>query len=192
MGTLRSHGFNLLRWNSLLDSLDSLIERFKEEGLSLHTKGTINGSGLSQLAFKIEAAGKLRVFALVDSITQSLLSPLHDFLFEYLKNLPNDGTFDQDASVRRSMDKLNQYGISYSFDLSAATDRLPASLTAQIIETLTGVKGIGGSWLSVMTDRDFYLQSGRAYGSAADRIEEFYDKESFRYAVGQPMGSLSS
>jgi len=32
---------------------------------------------LGRLAFKEEAAGKLRVFAMVDVITQSLLEPLH-------------------------------------------------------------------------------------------------------------------
>jgi hypothetical protein len=51
-----------------------------------------------RLAQKAEAAGKIRVFAMVDVWTQSLLKPLHLALFSFLKELPNDGTFDQTAS----------------------------------------------------------------------------------------------
>jgi len=51
--------------------------------------------------------------------------------------------------------KAKKYGCAYSFDLSAATDRLPASLTAAILERVTGVKGFGDAWLAVMVDRDF-------------------------------------
>lgn len=53
---------------------------------------------IGKLSTKKEAAGKIRVFAMVDVWTQSLLKPLHLALFEFLKSLPNDGTFDQNAS----------------------------------------------------------------------------------------------
>jgi hypothetical protein len=53
---------------------------------------------IGKLSMKKEAAGKVRVFAMVDVWTQSLLKPLHLALFEFLKSLPNDGTFDQNAS----------------------------------------------------------------------------------------------
>jgi hypothetical protein len=53
---------------------------------------------IGKLSTKKEAAGKVRVFAMVDVWTQSLLKPLHLALFEFLKSLPNDGTFDQNAS----------------------------------------------------------------------------------------------
>jgi hypothetical protein len=53
---------------------------------------------IGQLAIKKEAAGKIRVFAMVDVWTQSILKPLHLALFSFLKSLPNDGTFDQTAS----------------------------------------------------------------------------------------------
>lgn len=101
------------------------------------------GTGLSQLALKEEAAGKVRVFALIDSISQSLLRPLHDACFDILRMLPNDGTFDQDASVKRSSEKVEKYGVAYSFDLSAATDRLPAKLTAAIFQDLFQIPGLG-------------------------------------------------
>jgi hypothetical protein len=98
-----------------------------------------------QFAIKKEAAGKIRVFALVDSITQSVMKPLHLGLFKILRSLPNDGTFDQDASVTRCSVKAQEAGKAYSFDLSAATDRLPVSLTGSIIESLFGISGISES-----------------------------------------------
>jgi hypothetical protein len=53
------------------------------------------------LGFKQEAAGKVRVFAMVDAWTQFLLGPLHSSLFKLLKTFPTDGTFDQLAPIRR-------------------------------------------------------------------------------------------
>jgi hypothetical protein len=62
-----------------------------------------------------------------------------------LKLLPNDGTFDQDASVTRCSIKAQKAGKAYSFDLSAATDRLPVDLTGSIIESLFQIKGLSHS-----------------------------------------------
>jgi hypothetical protein len=97
----------------------------------------------SQFATKFEAAGKVRLFALLDPITQSVMRPLHDYLFAILRRLPNDGTFNQEASINRSKEKALQAGMAFSFDLTAATDRLPAALTASIIERLAGITGLG-------------------------------------------------
>jgi len=47
---------------------------------------------LGKLHEKVEAAGKVRVFAITDGWTQSLLSGLHDAIFEVLKFIPQDGT----------------------------------------------------------------------------------------------------
>jgi hypothetical protein len=95
---------------------------------------------LGQLAFKEEAAGKLRVFALVDLWTQSVLKPLHEGLFALLRQIPNDGTFNQDASVKRSGEKASISKCAYSFDLSSATDRLPIALQSAILDRLLPVK----------------------------------------------------
>jgi hypothetical protein len=95
-----------------------------------------------QFAIKKEAAGKIRVFALVDSITQSVMKPIHKALFSVLRAIPNDGTFDQDASVTRCSIKAAESGKAYSFDLSAATDRLPVGLTGNILESLFKIQGL--------------------------------------------------
>lgn len=167
---------------------DIILKKLRELNVSLPHKSSIGGSGLSQFAFKEEAAGKLRIFALLDSITQSVLRPLHQYMFTILKKIPNDGTFDQDASVLRSKAKLKKFGIAYSFDLSSATDRLPATLTASIIECMLNIPGIGQAWLDVMVDREFYINSR----SASKYFPKGLETLNLRYSVGQPMGGLSS
>jgi hypothetical protein len=55
--------------------------------------------------------------------------------------LPNDGTFDQNASVERC--KVKGTKGSYSYDLSAATDRLPIDIQKGIIDRIFRVEGLG-------------------------------------------------
>jgi hypothetical protein len=97
---------------------------------------------LGKLAIKEEAAGKARVFAMADSITQSVMAPLNTWVFEKLKAIPMDGTFNQhlplDRLVHLYKDGLIQGETFYSYDLSSATDRLPVSLQKQIISVLFG------------------------------------------------------
>jgi hypothetical protein len=132
-------------WNTkqflqrLTDAM-GIIERLPEDSISFK-KSMVSPFG--QFAIKREAAGKIRVFALVDSITQSVMKPVHLGLFKILRSLPNDGTFDQDTSVTRCSIKAMQYGQAFSFDLSAATDRLPVRLTASIIESIFKIEGLG-------------------------------------------------
>jgi hypothetical protein len=153
-------------------------------GLRAHGFDGEEGEGLSQFALKEEAAGKIRLFALMDSVTQSCLAPLHDWLFALLRAMPNDGTFNQEASIERSQTKAIAANCAYSFDLTAATDRIPAKLTAAIIQTITG-KEIAESWLAVMTQRNFWFN-----GQVAEKLK--ISPGPYRYAVGQPMGGLSS
>lgn len=188
--------FNLLnylkvigtKWNTLkflerLDDAREIIEMLPEK--SLLFKSSMS-TPFGQLAIKLEAAGKVRVFALIDSVSQSVMKPLHKALFDILRKLPNDGTFDQDASVTRSSVKAAAAGKAYSFDLSAATDRLPVSLTASIIEGLFKIPGLAEAWSKVMVERDFSFNS---YNRAKFEL----DKDvTYRYAVGTPMGCLSS
>lgn len=79
-----------------IDRLD-FSKRFHWKSKSLEVQP------IGSLSFKEEAAGKLRVFAMVDSITQMALQPLHDFLFTILKSIPNDGTFNQTSCIARAI-----------------------------------------------------------------------------------------
>jgi hypothetical protein len=53
---------------------------FFPEGLNLEIDNTIHKKSLTlgRLALKEEAAGKVRVFAIADLITQSVFGPLHE------------------------------------------------------------------------------------------------------------------
>jgi hypothetical protein len=139
------------------------------------------GQIIGKLAFKEEAAGKLRIFALVDSITQTLLQPLHKSLFSILRLIPNDGTFDQNASYWRAVQKMSNSGNAFSFDLSAATDRLPIVIQEQLLAELYSPI-IGETWSKLLIERDYQIPENQ-YGLTPGPI---------RYAVGQPMGALSS
>lgn len=152
---------------------------------SIRAHGVGPGLGLSQFAIKEEAAGKLRLFALMDSITQSVMRPLHDLMFSILRRIPNDGTFDQDASIARSQEKAVRAGCAYSYDLTAATDRLPVILTAFIFTTIVGIKGFGSLWRNIMVRRPFGFNS-----QVANKLN--VSPGPYHYAVGQPMGALSS
>jgi hypothetical protein len=57
--------------------------------------------GLAKLGFKEEAAGKVRVFAMVDPFTQWVMKPIHLAIFTILRGIPMDGTFNQTAPVNR-------------------------------------------------------------------------------------------
>lgn len=96
---------------------------------------------LGKLCLKQEAAGKVRVFAMVDAWTQSLLATLHDGILKILSSIPQDGTYDQHKPVKVLIDK----GIKelFSFDLSAATDRLPIDLQSRIISLLFDNNEVG-------------------------------------------------
>nr|QUE49179.1 MAG: RNA-dependent RNA polymerase [Sclerotinia sclerotiorum mitovirus 37] len=143
---------------------------------------------LGRLSFKEEAAGKVRVFAITDAVTQSVMAPLSDAIFSCLRRVPQDGTFNQSAPLDRlrllkSEGKLEGQKF-YSYDLSAATDRLPVDLQVQILSIYLGER-FGSLWKSVMTDRDWMAKVETVPGLPAE-------EELFRYRVGQPMGALSS
>jgi hypothetical protein len=152
---------------------------------SITAHGMGSGRGLSQFAVKHEAAGKIRLFALLDSITQSVLAPLHQAMFAILRVIPNDGTFNQEDSIKRSQNKAITANCAFSFDLTAATDRLPVIMTAFLIEGIWKLPGIALLWRSIMTNRDFSFN-----GKVAEKLK--VSEGPYRYAVGQPMGGLSS
>lgn len=83
------------------------------------------------------------MFAIADTITQSVLAPLHDAIFRLLRRLPMDGTFNQDAPVSRLLRRVRDGDLVsptfYSYDLSSATDRLPVALQQQILSALVGI-----------------------------------------------------
>lgn len=90
---------------------------------------------LGKLGVKFEP-GKVRVFAMVDWWTQIFLRPLHLHIFGILKRIPQDGTYDQDKAFQKGIRLIRMTHYAASYDLSAATDRLPVLLQAFLINLL--------------------------------------------------------
>jgi hypothetical protein len=134
-----------------------------------------------------EEPGKLRLFAMVDIFTQWVLSPLHLALFDILKRIPQDGTFNQTKPVEELIERCKSKGQRqvYSYDLSAATDRLPLVLQVDLLAEFAG-RAYAECWSAVLCDRFFRLPDlfVKTFGRKAGI--------SVKYAVGQPMGALSS
>lgn len=112
--------------------MEQLFHEFSNR-LPLESLATLGDLELGRLAQKFEAAGKVRIFAITDIWTQSCLAPLHTYLFEVLKGIEQDGTFDQAAPLKRLLDSKGPDSFIASYDLSAATDRLPIDLQVQIL-----------------------------------------------------------
>lgn len=118
--------------------------------------------------------GKTRVIAEFDYFSQTVLRPVHLFLFEVLRIINQDMTFTQGAFV----DHVKRWGDKctlYSYDLTTATDRFPIDLIVDVLEGHLG-KDVSSAWKDVMIGYPFITPSGQYV----------------RYSVGNPMGAMSS
>lgn len=91
--------------------------------------------------------GKTRVIALGDIGSQTVLKPLHDFIMKLLKDVKPDLTYNHDKCVKRVkrywVNKFKHKFNPYSIDLTAATDRLPASTMAIVLSYITENESLG-------------------------------------------------
>lgn len=93
---------------------------------------------LGKLGTVYAVAGKARVIGITNFWIQVALKPLHDSLMRILKQLPTDGTYDQKGVLNELL--LSGVTNLSSFDLSAATDRLPLEFQGQVLASLFGRK----------------------------------------------------
>jgi len=142
---------------------------------------------LGKLGFKQEPAGKVRVFAMVDPLTQWLLSPLHEAIFDLLKRIPQDGTFNQ----LRPIERLNKtfIGPLYSFDLSSATDRIPLAFQKILLSPILSSWG-AETWGNLLVGREYVC--GKSIKFKGQPKQLLSETGGVHYAAGQPMGALSS
>jgi hypothetical protein len=127
------------------------------------------------------------------------MAPLHGAIFKKLERIPSDGTFDQMRPVVRLQDSLNRGRTFASIDLSAATDRLPICLQQDLLEVwlkdvVPDSREFGAAWRDLLVARHY--STGQAGGrKTALSYQVDMPKtvpEQVKYAVGQPMGALSS
>jgi len=158
----------------------------KGADMALNLSVPSNSVALGKLGLKQEPAGKVRVFAMVDAWTNWALEPLHKEIFRILKHFPADGTFDQIRPVLN----YTAWPSAYSLDLTAATDRLPLSLQIHILSILFG-KEFALNWARLLVEREYEVELRYPDGGLPqDTLPTF--KKLLKYAVGQPMGALSS
>jgi hypothetical protein len=211
-GQLKDFNFvsNYLARRSGLTYFISLARNFLWGGSDLFPPVT---SALGRLGFKQEPAGKVRVFAMVDPWSQWLLRPLHRAIFDMLRQIPFDATFDQLGKVAWFKTQITDQKIKkvYSFDLTAATDRLPILLQVTILSVFLPLP-VAQAWGRFLTDR-WYVLPRPVWNPRAMKLWSLGLKPGFnnfcqfltsnlelrsnevtavRYAVGQPMGALSS
>jgi hypothetical protein len=134
-----------------------------------------------------EAAGKVRVVAICDYFTQVALKPVHDWLFDLLREIPTDATFGQQENFDFFL--LQGHKEVFSFDLKAATDLIPIELYYLLMRDVLDFKA-AAIWQRLLVSRDFFANP-TAFGLPA-RDELAPDGFLVRYTRGQPMGALSS
>lgn len=127
---------------------------------------------IRKLVYFPEMEGKTRVVAELDYYSQSVLKPLHTYLFSALKKIPQDKTFSQGDFKTL----FNRDCNIYSVDLTAATDRFPITVIEEVLKALLPEHYVS-SWKRVMIDHPFW-------------VPEL--KRGVSYAVGNPMGAYSS
>lgn len=130
-----------------------------------------------------EAAGKVRVVAICDYFTQLALHPVHKAIFDLLKHIKEDATFDQEG--RTAAFAAKGFKDLWSYDLKSATDLIPKELYRELLVRYFGSEETSALWLSILSDRDFSLKD--IYGLDGDGKVKFT-----RYSRGQPMGAYSS
>jgi len=179
-GTIKVYGHETLfqifsHWLTATNNkwLVNLIKTLMEAQCKLPVENNLKRFSLGKLGTKDEPAGKVRVFAMVDAFTQWALRPLHDQLFSVLKRIPQDGTMDQHKPLKALLKKKGIKGL-WSYDLTAATDRLPILLQHCILMPVLGLHGADW-WQTLLVKRDYHFKG-----------------VNYKYSVGQPMGALSS
>jgi len=117
---------------------------------------------------------KVRTIAIGDYWSQTALIPLHKYLFNVLKKIPQDCTFGQDKGPL----KIGTQGYYCSADLTAATDRFPISTISQVLAGILPDEYVS-AWQRIMVAHPFDVKIGK-------------EVKQVRYAVGNPMGFYSS
>lgn len=147
---------------------------------------------LQRLHNLYEAAGKVRTIAIVDYWTNFVLKPLHDWMFDILRQLPQDATFDQEGKVREFAKR--GYTEIWSYDLKSATDTIPLALYRSLFSYILP-QHIVDLWLELLVNRAFKIPTDmeRAFPFLPDMGPlERLRATRIRYNTGQPMGALTS
>jgi len=182
---------SVLKMTELAQVVDMEIYQGKGDPYQYSTSFCKKEAPLGKLAYKLEAAGKIRVFALVDWWTHAVLEPLHLYIFNILGRIPSDATFDQEGRLNKFVRECDSKGIRgfYCYDLKSATDIIPLPLYVELLIPLIG-RRCAELWAKILVDRGFTVpKPPKGGGSLPDDVSV---NSVIRYTRGQPMGALSS
>lgn len=176
----------MIGYSYIHDYLCDIIDRTNFKALDKGIVYTLfigwKRADLGKLAEKLEAAGKIRVFAMVDPITQWVLKPFHLQLFKILEQFQWDGTKDQIGKAQAFSRKYVGKPM-YSLDISSATDRIPMEFYSALFIPLWGEQ-VFNAWKHTLIGRKYLYR---------DRSRDAEEPERYlSYGAGQPMGALSS
>nr|UJQ92493.1 MAG: putative RNA-dependent RNA polymerase [Mitoviridae sp.] len=141
---------------------------------------------IGRLGLIPEAAGKIRVVAIIDYFSQWAFQPIHDFLLGILKTISEDGTSSQNDGLVRFRDRVKDIerdGIFFSVDISAATDTIPRELYLELLSALFKNRFFATHYMKLLSEREFLIPK--------DLWKNFGFKFT-DYWRGQPMGAWSS
>jgi hypothetical protein len=177
---------------ALMSSIAELPHVLTNKGLLANIKA-VGGRELTKLLEKLEGLsrivnpelsvfgrivdfsdkeGKTRLVAILDYWSQTALFNVHKVLFSILRKIEVDCTFDQ-GKFKTILTSLP--GPFYSYDLFAATDRMPLALQMRVMERIIGwEKAV--AWAKLLAERPYMTSLGTP----------------IFYKVGQPMGGYSS
>ena len=132
-----------------------------------------------RLGFISEKAGKVRVVAMGDYYSQSVLKPIHDFFMNILRLIPEDCTFNQQVGAEFLMKESRKGSFLASYDHTSCTDLFPIEPQRDVVAHYLGEE-MADAWLDLVQNREF--------------LAELPDgsKEMVRWSKGQPMGLYSS
>nr|UJQ92501.1 MAG: putative RNA-dependent RNA polymerase [Mitoviridae sp.] len=125
---------------------------------------------IRKISYFPDKENKVRVIAILDYWSQTVLKGLHHYLFKVLKKIPQDCTFHQGSFK----DKLMNSEVYYSADLTAATDRMPIQFISSVLKGKLPFHYVD-HWVNIMVGYPFD-----------------YNGAQIQYAVGNPMGAYSS
>lgn len=163
----------------------------------LRVGGWLKRLNMGKLSVVYDQAGKARIVAITNWWIQVALKPLHKTIFKLLKGIEEDGTFDQLKPFNKLILNEDLEGVKFhSFDLSAATDRLPIDLQRDILNLI--IPNLGTLWANLLAFEWSFKKEWRERAHVVLRKTlkvKWIPRNSLisvRYAVGQPMGAYSS
>lgn len=163
---------------------DVAVEEFSSVSRSAGETLWVGSIGIIQ-----EPGFKLRAIANPGRVFQQVLKPLGDYLFEVLRDLPWDCTFDQSKADVAICNALTEGKKVFSVDLTGATDYFPLALQERVLRALLPFSGDTISMFCEIAHGLWKINPQIIRDSGI----QVYEPEGFiRWYKGQPLGLYPS